>query len=86
MLELKHMEIQTAKDHTFPVLCSFSDFLSVRRTNLLLFELFMTEFSILAKLSDNKPLKNIAKADITTHLSIQIADVNCSHMLNYILH
>ncbi len=45
----------------------------------------MTAFSILVKLSDNKPLKNIAKADITTHLTIQIADVNCSHMLNYIL-
>ncbi len=45
----------------------------------------MTAFSILVKLSDNKPLKTIAKADITTHLTIQIADVNCSHMINYIL-
>lgn len=83
-MQIQTVHIQTAKDHTFPVLCSFSDFLSVR-TNLLLFELFMTEFSILAKLSDNKPLNSIAKADITTHLTIQIADVNCSHMLNYIL-
>lgn len=80
MLELKHMEMDAdstcayrqQKTIHFLYYAHFSDFLSARRTNLLLFELFMTEFSILAKLSDNKPLKNIAKADITTHLTIQI--------------
>jgi len=64
--------IQTAQrvsSLTFPVLFPFSDFLSVRRTNLVLFELFTTEFFILAKLSDNKPLNSIVKADITSHLT-----------------
>lgn len=66
--------IQTAQrvsPLTFPVLFPFSDFLSVRWTNLVLFELFTTVvfFFIQAKLSDNKPLNNIAKADITSHLT-----------------